>query len=311
MKKLFEIAGISKQAFYKKVNRPGPNDVLKINALVSEAYAIRKEHPGCGVEKMYDTIEPEWIGKNKAVALLYNHGFKLRRKINYQRTTIPVSSVYQNLIEGMLVTGANQVWQSDITYIKIGDRFYYLVFIVDVYTKQLLGYSVSDNLRAEANLNALSMAFKSQKNSRLNGLIHHSDRGSQYIDERYINELARRDIWISMGKTAMENAYAERLNGTIKNEYLKKWVINDLAGLKRKTAKAVQHYNNKRIHRHLPKKSTPQQFAKAYLDLHTQNRPKVIIYTDGNPKLKSALSQLEFYPETEPQAPICPMVYIL
>lgn len=308
MNRLLHIAGISKQSFYKKLRLAHTDKSLKIAALISEADAIRKEHPGCGVEKIYDTLKPNWIGKNNGVALLYAYGFKLARKINYQRTTIAVSSCYQNLIEGMLITNKNQVWQSDITYIKIDNRFYYLVFIVDVYTKELLGYNVSDSLQAEANLKALSMAFESQKNHNLQGLIHHSDRGSQYIDERYLKQLQQKGIWISMGNKASENAYAERLNGIIKNEYLKKWSIKDLADLKKKTARAVKHYNNKRIHRHLPRNYTPVHFAQASVHLATQNRPKVIIYTDGKPKLKSAFSQLEFYPETEPQAPICPMV---
>jgi putative transposase len=310
MKWLFQIAGISKQAFYKKVNHPVIDNSLKIAALISEADAIRKEHPGCGVDKIYDTIKPDWIGKVNGVALLYSYGFKLNQKVNYKRTTIPVSSHYQNLIEGMLVSDKNQIWQSDITYIKIADRFYYLVFIIDVYTKQIIGYSISDNLKAEANLKALNMAFKSQKKCTLLNLIHHSDRGSQYVDERYLTQLEAKSIWISMGNKAQDNAYAERLNGIIKNEYLRKWVIVDFKNLKKKTEQAIEHYNSKRIHRHLPKKQSPEQFVKSYINLNIQNRPKVIIYTDGKPKLKSALSRLKFYPETEPQAPICPMVYI-
>ena len=306
---LFELAAVSKQAFYKKLNRPQIDYSLQIAALIEGADAIRREHPGCGVEKIYDTLRPGWIGKNKGVQLLYSYGFKLHQKVNYRRTTISVSSPYENLIEGMLVRDKNQVWQSDITYIKIADRFYYLVFIIDVYTKEVLGYSVSDSLRAEANLVALSMALRSQKDSSLKGLVHHSDRGSQYVDHRYVKELQKHNISISMGNKAQENAYAERLNGIIKNEYLKRWIIEDFASLKRKTAKAVMHYNTRRIHKHLPKKQTPQQFSRACVNLDTQNRPKVIIYTDGKPKLKSALSLLEFYPETEPQAPICPMVY--
>lgn len=308
MNRLLQIAGISKQAFHKKMSRAAVDHSSQIAELVSAADRLRKTHPGCGVAKIYDTLQPAWIGKNNGIALLYSYGFKLQRKINYAKTTKPVQSAFYNLIEGMLVTAKNQVWQSDITYITVQERFYYLVFIIDVYTKAVLGYCVSDNLRAEGNLKALSMAFQSQKNSCLVGLVHHSDKGSQYVDQRYINELQARSIWISMGQKAIDNAYAERLNGIIKNEYLKGWTIKSLNDLKKKTAIAVKHYNNKRIHRHLPGKQTPQKFEQTYINLNTQNRPKVIIYTDGKPKLKSVLNQLEFYPETEPQAPICPMV---
>lgn len=282
---------------------------MKTSIFIHEADAIRREHPGCGVDKIFDTINPDWIGKINGIKLLYKYGFKLNKKVNYKRTTISVSSHYQNLIEGMMVTGKNQIWQTDITYIRVNGTFYYLVFIMDVYTKQILGYSVSDNMRAEANLNALKQAFNGQWDCNLSGLIHHSDRGSQYIDKRYINELQQNGIWISMSNKAQENAYAERLNGIIKNEFLKGWTINDFKGLKQKVKKAVNYYNGRRIHRNLPGKQTPDKFEKGMVNLTSRNRPKVIIYTDGNPKLKTASSRLEFYPETDPQAPICPMVY--
>ena len=126
---LFQIAEISKQAFYKKLSQPVVDYSLRIAAFVDHADALRKEHPGCGVEKIYDTLKPEWIGKNNGVALLYEYGFKLNRKVNYRRTTISVRSCYLNLIEGMLVSSKNQVWQSDITYFKIADCFCFKSFV--------------------------------------------------------------------------------------------------------------------------------------------------------------------------------------
>src|SRR5690606_1546650 len=120
--------------------------------------------------------------------------------------------------------------------------------------------------------------------------------------------LQRNDIYISMGLIAQHNAYAERINGTIKNEYLKRKNISSLRELKKELAKAVRHYNEKRIHRHLPGKQSPRQFEKQLLHLSTQNRPKVIVYTEGNPKISAASSRTDFNPETEPQAHVCPMV---
>jgi putative transposase len=282
---------------------------MLIGAFIAEADLLRKAHPGCGVAKIYDTLKPNWIGRVNGVKLLYSYGFKLQKKINYKRTTFSVSSPYHNLIEGMLVTNKNQVWQSDITFIWVDERFYYLVFIIDIYTKQIVGYSVSDNMRTACNLKALQQAFRSQKGRDLSGLVHHSDKGSQYGDHRYRKQLEDRGIWISMGMMAQANAYAERLNGIIKNEFLNKWSIKNFAQLKQKVKKAVDYYNNKRIHRHLPRKLTPNQFDAQLLYLDTQNRPKVIVHTEGNPKLKATFRSLEFYPETEPHALVCPMVY--
>jgi transposase InsO family protein len=144
----------------------------------------------------------------------------------------------------MRVDNAYQIWQSDITYFEVNGRFYYLSFIIDVYSKVIKGYSVSNSLKAESNIKALKMALKNSPDS-LKGLIHHSDRGSQFVDKGYQKILSDNGILISMGIQAQDNAYAERINGTIKNEYLKYRTINSFEGLKKHTRQDVNHYNNK------------------------------------------------------------------
>ena len=186
-------------------------------ALLAAAHDLREDHPGCGVEKIYDTLAPCWVGRDKCCQLLMEAGFRLKRRINYRRTTYSVRTHYKNLIEGMLLTGKNQVWQSDITYIRVTGKWYYLVFIIDVYTKVIIGYCASNNMRAEANIKALNMAVKSQSPNSLQGLVHHSDRGSQYHDHQYIQMLNDSKISISMCVKGRDNAYAERVNGIIKN----------------------------------------------------------------------------------------------
>jgi hypothetical protein len=111
-----------------------------------------------------------------------------------------------------------------------------------------------------------------------------------------------------MGLLATDNAYAERINGTIKNEYLSLKTIKNFNDLKRELKTSVDHYNNQRIHKNLPGKQSPRQFEKQLLHLSTQNRPKVIVYTEGNSKIRAASSRPDFYPETEPQDHVCPMV---
>ncbi len=101
---------------------------------------------------------------------------------------------------------------------------------------------------------------------------------------------------------AQDNAYAERINGTIKNEYLKHWEITSFNDLKNKVHRAVNQYNNRRIHGSLPKGSSPVVFEKSLVNLSDQKRPKVIIYADGSNKIKEASSLLDFRPEEEPQA---------
>jgi transposase InsO family protein len=157
-----------------------------------------------------------------------------------------------------------------------------------------MGYNVSDNMRHKGNLKALRMTLKEIEPANRVNMIHHSDRGSQYGSNPCIKFLKDSGIKISMGLKAQDNAYAERINGTIKNEYLKLWKIKDLKDLKIKTRKAVSHYNSKRSHSSLPKEMAPKQFEKYLLSLATQESPTVIIYADGNYKVKVASSHQDF-----------------
>ena len=254
---LYRVLGISKQSVHKYYKRQQVFDRNFSNLLI-DVDELRAEHPGCGVEKMYYTLKPDFIGRDRFVEAFMQLGYRARRMKNYHRTTVPSWYKYPNLIEGMVVKQKNTVWQSDITYFDLKGKFYYLVFIIDVFTRQIVGYAVSDHLRAEANLRALKMAISSHGAPQ----IHHSDRGSQYIDNRYIKLLRDNKVSISMGLQAQDNAYAERINGTIKNDYLKHWNIASFDLLKRKVNKAVHHYNANRIHDSLPEKISPNEFEK-------------------------------------------------
>jgi len=97
-------------------------------------------------------------------------------------------------------------------------------------------------------MKALKQSFEVRKSDCLKKLVHHSDRGSQYVSKNYTNLLIEKNIPISMGYTALENAFAERINGTIKNEFLRKWEIKNFKELKRKLKYAVHYYNQGSIH---------------------------------------------------------------
>jgi len=305
MNAVYQIGGVTKQAVHKhlRVQTDWSDKVDELRVQVDE---IRSVHPGCGLEKLYDTLKPAWLGRDKFIQVFIELGYRVKKRPNFIKTTIPAVLRYPNLIQGLLVYDKNRVWQTDITYLEVAGRFYYLTFIVDIYTKVIRGYKASDNMRAEANLSALKMALKESK--IVSGLIHHSDRGSQFVDNNYRKLLDDHRIHMSMGLIAQDNAYAERVNGILKNEYLKGKVIDSFSALRRELKIAVNHYNEKRIHRHLPGKQSPRQFEKQLLNLSTQNRPKVIVYTEGNSKIRAALSRPDFNPDTEPQVHVCPMV---
>lgn len=258
LNELYSSIGISKQAIYKQEIRMR-HIALQTYELRCQIDLIRNYHPGCGLEKLYYQLQPEWIGRDRFVNLFTNLGYCLNDHKKFIRTTFPVPITYPNLIEGLLVSGVDTVWQSDITYYSIGEDMYYLVFIEDIYSRRILGYQASNHMRAEANIRALQMAFKT-RSCDLRGTIHHSDRGSQYIDQDYRKILGDRGILISMGLRGQDNAYVERINGIIKNEYLKYWTINSLKELIACLEKAVNHYNIKRIHRSLLGKLSPIEF---------------------------------------------------
>ena len=245
----------------------------KVLCLLSEAEELRKEHPGCGVEKMYYTLNPGFIGRDRFIELFIGLGFRLKKRINYRRTTYAVASRYTNLIKGMEVSAPGMIWQSDITYYDVNNRFYYVVFIVDVYTKMIVGYNVGDNMRATSNVKALQKALEKYKAP----MIHHSDRGGQYIYKEYIRILTDHGCKISMCKSSQDNAYAERINRTIKEEYLDHWKPADRAQLKRYTEKAVMHYNNRRIHNNL-ERNDPTSFAQKWKTLKKNSRKRFNIF---------------------------------
>lgn len=295
LNKLYRVAGITKQGYHQIVKRHKVYEENLMDLLI-HVDVLRSEHPGCGVEKMYYTLRPDFIGRDRFVNIMMDSGYRIKRHKNYIKTTIPSHYKYPNLIEGSMVTDVDQIWQSDITYVKVGADYFYVVFIIDVYSKRIVGYNASDNLRTESNLKALKQAIKLRKNSDLRNLIHHSDRGCQYTSKEYTKMLKSKNISISMGLVATDNAYAERINGTIKNEFLRCWEIEDYKDLKRKLKKAVMYYNNKRPHNHLQRKS-PIEFEKELVDLNIQKRPTVTIYTEGNDKIKEASSLIDLDPE--------------
>lgn len=297
---LYSEIGISKQAVYQYDKRQKIfND--KMFNIIELADLIRKEHPGCGVEKMYYTINPDFIGRDRFIEHFMELGYRLKPHKNYHRTTRSSDFYYPNFIEGLVLNKPSMVWQTDITYFRIGECFFYGIFIIDVYTKEIIGHKVSDNMRASANVFALKKALKNHKTP----LFHHSDRGSQYTSLEYTKILKSVGSTISMGLCAQDNAYAERINQTIKNEYLKHWKPNSFKALVTHVDRAVNHYNTKRLHNSFrPLKMTPIEFKKKMLNLPKQERPTETIYSDGRNKI-GEVSNLSNFEQELPENPNC------
>lgn len=281
MNDLYGMCGISRQAHAKAVKRElalKQRDYLYVNFM----HEIRRHHPGMGLRKMYEQFNPEGIGRDSFIALGLQEGLRLRSYANPVRTTYSVkSNRYRNLLGGKWFTGVNQVWSSDIFYFQIGEKHHYVVLIMDVYSRRIIGYSAADNMRAENNIKALQMALTLRGIRDYKGqLIHHSDRGSQYISNDYTCLLEDYGIQISMCTDVLENAHIERANGRIKNDYLRRWPVTTPARLTYWLKKAVEGYNNC-LHSKIDK-MTPMQYESHLKQLEEKERFKMKIFVINN-----------------------------
>lgn len=188
------------------------------------------------------------MGRDRFEALCFENGFKISVKRAYHRTTNSLGvRRFDNLTEHIELTGINQVWASDITYYRLGETFYYLTFIMDLYSRTIVGFSVSRDLSTHATtIPALKMALLHRKVKE--GLIFHSDGGGQYYCKEWLELTAQFKIRNSMCETPYENAHAERINGIIKNDYLNGYGPVTFNDLQKMTSKAVMKYNSEKPH---------------------------------------------------------------
>lgn len=277
MNELYKFVNITKQAHHKQLQRSRAFDQLN-TALIDKSISIRQHHPRIGARKLYAMIKPEGIGRDRFEKVLFTGGLKLQRKKNYSRTTKSNPWFkYENLLSGSEVNRPYQILVSDITYIKVGlNDFHYLVLIQDVYTRKILGWSISDNLKASNVLKAFKRTLKNIPIRYYKGMIFHSDRGSQYLYGALQQIQKKHGIRPSMGNKAWENAHAESINGVLKEEYLNYLSNDSLGRMERKIKQVIDLYNEQRPHGSL-KMKTPQEHESFVLGLVPEQRPIEII----------------------------------
>lgn len=283
MNRLYSHVNITKQAHLSFLRR---QELLQqqIIILLSAITELRDIHPEMGARKMYHILKPDIIGRDKFIILSIENGFGVHKQRNFQRTTYN-SHVYKykNLIDGAIIFDINNVWVSDITYFRVQQVYFYLTFIVDLYSRRIIGSIAYPTLEAKANILALNMALKTRGAFHYENLIHHSDRGTQYTSTAYINLLVKKNISISMCDSVYHNVHAERVNGIIKNEYLRHWTINSFSSLKRCLNKAVFLYNHQRPHLAL-NYMTPIEYEDHIKNIHLSEHIGLHLYTDTKPE---------------------------
>lgn len=279
LKNIFEAAGISKQAHMQYMQRR-EHDELVSQVVVGSILEVRGIHPKMGLKKIHKLLEPDCIGRDGFIAIGMEHNLGIKAQKSFQRTTFSCKSAwFTNMTAGLQIKDINQVWTSDITYYRIGDVFYYLTFIVDVYSRRILGWAAHTNLQAEANCKALSVALSGRAGYNLKGLIHHSDKGSQYISNKYLKLLSDNKIAVSMCDSVYENTHIERVNGIIKNEYLYPQAIKSFNELSHKLPDVVRLYNEERPHWSL-NLMAPAQYEKEIKKIPEELREVLVIYSE-------------------------------
>lgn len=277
IKDMCSIAGISKQALWKHEKRQAKIQEVS-EQVVDIMNDLRKRHKKMGCRSMYHACQkPLPVGRDNFEMIGFANGFKLHPKRSKKRTTWGQKVIiHPNLIEGKEITGINQVWQSDIFYLTVEGKDYYGFSIEDVYSRRLLALHLGKDLGAVHLERAIKEAINTRKGADLTNCIFHSDRGSQYVSNRVRELLLGHKMKLSMCKIPQENSYVERIQGSLKNQYL---VEEDL---KEKTIynqlKKIQgYYNFERPHSSLCM-ITPFKFEQIVQNVPENERPKEVIF---------------------------------
>lgn len=249
--------GMSRQNFYKgrKERTRREVDAGLIEELVRAERAVQ---PRLGGKKLYRLLKPEFekagirIGRDRFFEVLGERGLLLAPLPKAPRTTNSRHSlpVFRNLLTDMELSGPNQAWVSDITYIRSDEGFIYLSLITDAWSRKIVGYHAGDTLETEGCLRALEKAVKELVDG--DGLlpVHHSDRGSQYCSHLYTGRVREYGLGISMTEKmhCYENAKAERVNGILKQEYFLGGCFRTKQQGIEAVNQAVRLYNTRRPH---------------------------------------------------------------
>lgn len=273
--KTCQILGLNASSYRYQTKHATPRITDK--KLLQEIQDITQEFSGYGYRRVTKTLPQKGIKVNhkKVFKIMQeNHLTRKKRKTFKPQTTDSNHSnrVYPNKAKGLKTIHPNQLWVADITYIRLANGFAYLAIILDVFSRKIVGWNLSQTLESGLATNALTMAIQNRSFLGFAGLIHHSDRGVQYACQQYTALLEQNDIAISMSAKGnpYDNAFAESFNKTIKYEevYLNEYETFDDA-LENIERFIEEVYNKKRLHSSIDYRS-PDRFEQ--VDFKKPNR---------------------------------------
>ena len=258
LERMVELGGVSRSGFYRFDGSAGP----------------RADHPHMDLRDDIQKIALEWpcYGRPRITAELRDRGWTVNPKLVYRlmrednllcvrkrKFVVTTDSnhtrkIYPNLARDMILTAPDQLWRADITYIRLRDEFVFLAVVLDAYSRRVIGWELDRTMEESLTLAALRMALsrrapQSQKHPP--GLVHHSDRGSQYASNDYTDLLKANGIEISMSRKGnpWDNAACESFMKTLKYEEVLRNDYRDLAEARDSIAEFLDKvYNHKRLH---------------------------------------------------------------
>ena len=253
----------------------------KAAEVVSLVMGVRRLMPRIGTRKLHHLLEEPLtalgVGRDKLFDVLRANQMLIVPKRQYRQTTNSkhMFHKHKNLVLDKIPTRPEEIWVSDITYVGSRRKHTYLALVTDAYSKKIVGYDLSDSLSAEGAVRALQMACRSRMYKKL-PLIHHSDRGIQYSCDDYQHELKENQIQVSMTESydPYANAVAERINATIKHEFLLEELECNLSTQQQIVAQSVEIYNKQRPHLSCGM-LTPEE-------MHRQSKKKIVTYRTKN-----------------------------
>lgn len=268
--------GISRATFYHQPIR-AERLIARDMALRETIERIQTELPGYGYRRVREHLLREGKRVNskriRRVMKTYSLFSCVKKLMRPRGGAAGIRLCYPNLVRGITLNGPNQVWATDLTYIKLLREYVYVSAVIDVYTRKIVGWSVSRDLSHKFCLESLEVAIKKQKPPP--GVIHHSDRGIQYTAIDYIEHLNKNQFKISMSRLATpeDNAYIESFFKTMKREEVFFKDYKTMTDVIKNLPRFIEEiYNRKRLHSALGYK-TPEEFEKEVLTIKPADRP--------------------------------------
>jgi putative transposase len=247
---------VAPSTYYAAISRPLSRRRQRDERLKTEIGRVHRENFGVyGSEKVWRQLNREGtrVGRDRVARLMAELDLRGVVRGKRKRTTFPdeLSQRPADLVERNFTAAApHRLWVADLTYVSTWTGFVYVAFVTDVFSRFIVGWRVSNSLHADLALDALEMAIWRRQHQDLTGLVHHSDRGGQYLSICYTERLAEAGAVCSVGSRgdSYDNALAESVNGLYKAEMIHRRSWRSLEQVELATAEWVDWWNHHRLH---------------------------------------------------------------